>query len=222
MEELGIYENDKTFGDTYNHHYDMVGDDAVTQIKKIDHIRLWFRYFCNEVEQNDANSNFAQTQAPNSGRAAKGLGPYGVFPGFVDSNGKVIKEEEADLYHQLMYEISESAFYCEDRMSKGYYALEKFEETEKMEIVKAEADKQNAAWAALLKNEMDDRRLSMGFFKRYNISQKEFESWALGPIQRYNDALANEANEETFEFCGNFADQKKEFNDRLIHITNKF
>ena len=50
MEELGVYENSKTYGDTYNHHYDMVGADAQTQMKKIDHIRLWFAYFCKENE----------------------------------------------------------------------------------------------------------------------------------------------------------------------------
>lgn len=93
FEEIGTFTEDITYGDSYNHHYDINGSADSGQRNKIDHITTWFNYFCGGVESptNDDISNInAQVQAPNSGRASKGQGPYGTFPGFVDSKGKKI------------------------------------------------------------------------------------------------------------------------------------
>ena len=73
-----------------------------------------------------------------------------------------------------MYEISETVTYCNDRFEKAYYSLEKFNGADNdpspmMIDIKTEQERQYANWRKLIREEMDDRRLEMGKFLRYNI-----------------------------------------------------
>ena len=91
-----------------------------------------------------------------------------------------------------------------------------------MKTVKEWQDIQAKAWGDLMKDEMDDRRLTMGFFKRYNISQKELEAWTINILDRYSATIGKEANEDLIKFCDNFDEEKGKYNDRLLAVRNKF
>jgi hypothetical protein len=135
--------DDKTFFDSYTSNFKIDGSES-----KVEHIRTWFKYFCpsdDQTTEENFNENIenshAQTTFPNQGRAAKGNGPYGVFPGF---EGHV--SENTDLFLQLMYEISETQWFCQHRAMKGYYYYEKFEDENNMKVIMDEWTRQAAGW----------------------------------------------------------------------------